>query len=157
MPKEYTSSTRRIVKSRSQHLDNYAIKIWTDTIVLRAMDEVFSRGTRHHFPSSFEEIRYKSNAKTELLLDSQTYNSADVRIPIASELLDPLWSKILEHAEEIPGTLLPPNAFHNPVLLVQNHNMKLGTKNAHFSTVRANFLANIQSMWNKEHIAKEHF
>ena len=157
MPEEYTSSTGRIVKSRSQHLDDYAMKIWTDTIVLRAMDEVFSRGTRHHFPSSFEEIRYKSNAKTELLLDSQTYNSADVRIPIASELLDPLWSKILEHAEEIPGTLLPPNAFHNPVLLVQNHNMKLGTKNAHFSTVRANFLADIQSMWNKEHIAKEHF
>ena len=157
MPKKYTSSTRRIVKLCSQHLDNYAIKIQIDTIVLCAIDKVFSRGTQHYFLSLFKKIQYKSNAKTKLLLDSQTYNSADVRIPIASELLDLLQSKILEHVEEISRTLLLPNAFYNLVLLVQNYNIKLEIKNAYFSTVCANFLANIQSMQNKEHITKKYF
>ena len=157
MPLTYTDPFQNMVRSKSQHLDDYAMQIWTDRILLVALDRVIPPGSRHHYPFSFREIRVKSNIKIEVQLEEVVHNRADLRIPAAADLLGPLWTLILELTHAIPETCLPQNAFQDPVLVIQNHNTKLITKQPTFSAVRNAFMLSCQSRWRQEHLVEEHF
>ncbi|KAF1940401.1 hypothetical protein EJ02DRAFT_229402 [Clathrospora elynae] len=157
MPLTYTNPTLHVVRSQSQHLDDYAMEIWTNQILLAAMDRVIPSGSRHHYPFSFREIRGKSNVKSEILLDEGMHNRADLRIPVAADLLGPLWTEILERTHTIPDTCLPSNAFQDPVLVIQNQNTKLVTKKPTFRAVRSAYMLDWQSRWRQEHLVEEHF
>lgn len=157
MPHRYTDSNNREVYTTTQHLDDYTLGVWTDQVLLPAMDAVFARGSRHHYPFSFEEIRTKSNVKSESSIYKFQANRPDVRIPVSSGVLHLLWDNILERVQNVPGTCLPSNAFLGPVLIIQNHNMKLHTKHSQFHTMRQRFLQDLERRWNAQYLEKDKF
>lgn len=158
MPSSYASMDGNVVHSNSQHLDDYAMQIWTDRILLPALSAVCSNGRRHHYPFTFQEVQTKSNVKSEISIDDATSTRVDTRVPIASHLLHPLWEKILEFSSDVPDTQLPRDAFSDLRIVVSNHSMKLsGIGKTSFSQVRRAFMKDFDYRWDNEFIDTEHF
>ena len=158
MPLEYDDAQGRTIRAQTQHLDDYALQTWTDQVVLPAFDIICDNSRRGDYPGSFKEIKNKAYANSETLKTEGRYNPADLRIPVAAPLLGPLWDQILRLSENITGTLLPPDAFKNPVLFISNHNLKQSSLRSYsFTTTRQRFMEDYNTRWNQDYIVRNLF
>lgn len=119
--------------SQTQHLNNYALGIWTDRIVLPSFDALCDTSTRQHYPTSFLEIHTKGNVKREAAVREGAYSHVDVRKALRPALFDQLWQSIVSLSHTVTGTHLPDDSFRNPTLFVSNHNLKTSRLGGHSS------------------------
>ena len=154
MPHAYIGAGGKEVESQTQHLDHLALGVWTDRVLLPALDAVCDTSTRQHLPTTFEQIRTKAHVKSEVNPLHGSYSQIDVRVPVRPALLKDLWKEISQRAAQVPDTHLPADAFSNPTLFVSSHNSKLSHLGGHpdFETMRAAVQADKAFRWNHEYI-----
>jgi len=149
MPLVYTNEKGREIQSKSQHLDDHALQIWTDQVVLPAFDDVCTPARRPHYPHSWRQLLGKSKVNSEQQSRDNQFGRQDVRALVPASILGPLWDRIILRAATIPNTLLPVDAFCDPELIISNHNLKQSDFSRHdFQTVREKYLQEHHNLWN---------
>jgi len=156
-PESYITEQNHQAKSATQHLDNYALSIWTNKVVLPAFDASCDFNRRQHYPVSFEQIHTKSLIKSENLKGNQLHTRVDVRIPVPASMLSKLWDKILELSDNVTGTQLPPDAFRTPILMISNHNTKLIFRQENFHSMRNEWMRDYEQRWNVQYINLQYY
>jgi hypothetical protein len=158
MPLVYTNAEGAQVQSQTQHLDDYALEVWTEQVILPTFDEVCTPALRQHYPHSWAQIKAKANVHSETQVRDNPNSKVDIRTIVRPDLLGSLWDGIVARAAQITNTLLPADAFSGPGLIISNHNLKQSGISRHdFPTTRDTYLEEHNSLWNSAFITNTEF
>jgi hypothetical protein len=158
MPLAYSNENGREIQSKTQHLDDHALQIWTEQVVLPAFDDVCTPARRPHYPHSWRQLLGKSKVNSEQQSRDNAFSRQDVRALVPSSLLGALWDRILLRAANLPNTLLPVDAFSDPELIVSNHNLKQSNfSRRDFHGVREMYVQEHRTLWNPQFLSDAAF
>lgn len=158
MPLSYESSTGRTIQSRTQHLDDTALEIWTDQVLLPSLRTVLGSMYMQHYPLSFAHIVATSRVKGEVSRGCNESTAVDTRVHVPAHELHALWLEVTRRAARVTSSILPSAAFSKPVLVVSNHNMKLyGFNRKPFARAREAFEAAMVARFDTAYIDPDLF
>ncbi|KAJ4301958.1 hypothetical protein N0V90_004054 [Kalmusia sp. IMI 367209] len=157
-----TFQTGEVIIAQSQHIDDTALRVWMDNVVIPALDAVSDSVSRGHYPVDFQHTTTNSHIK-RAASQSQMHNNSrvDTRRPVSSTLLEAFWAKIIELAYyvHIKDTDIPENAFRDACLVVSCHNLKIGQLGSHqtYTQCLSKLEEHIARHWNTTYIDPQRF
>lgn len=100
-------------------------KIWTDQILLPSVEACSSSKDWSRCPPSFADIKGKASAPGEVVFAGT--RTIGYKLHVAGDSLERLWDEILRRCNESRRhhERLAPDAFSDPILIVEGHDLKV--------------------------------
>ncbi len=112
----------------STHLSDEEQQRWVDDILRPALRRTCGHHIRQHWPKRFDDADYRARVKGESG-GQRTGHAIDTHYTIPAARADAFWKAVVARSERHP-------LFRGLVLVIQAHNLKLKTQEAHPDTMR---------------------